>query len=306
MILASSFQILTLATINNSRRISIGVLLIALTSCGLLPPNDSRLSQQMSSSLEDNNLREAYDAYEKLSTEQKQSDSTQKLYKQLKTNIALTRDRIEKLANEAIQKDDWKLASELYNAQSPLIAIDEAFQKNYQTFLSKMSIRKEPIQNEFLIVKAEYLIKKRKMERAIAKLDPFDANNELQLEETKRESKAISKLLLSQGLEAFHNDDITTARKLIPLAKALYNNKTARKATRVLEKSVRPMADYITKLTDYGTQLYGTENYQNALEIWDTILYLDPNNEKIIANKERTLKVLESLEKIKQDSELTE
>lgn len=305
MTLASSFLISKQATIN-IRGISICAFLLTLASCGLLPPNDSRLSQQMSSSLENNNLREAYDAYNELSTEKKQTDATKKLYQQLTQNIGLTRDRIESLANEAIQKGDWKLASELYNAQVPLIAIDDAFQKNYQAFLSKMATRKEPIKSDFLIVKAEYLIKKRKMERAIAKLDPFDASNELQLEETKKESKAISKLLLSQGLEAYHNDDITTARTLIPLAKALYNNKTARKATRVLEKSVRPMEDYITKLTEYGTQLYGTEKYQNALEIWDTILYLDPNNEKIIANKERTLKVLDSLEKIKQDSEPTE
>jgi hypothetical protein len=286
----------------SSRGYFIVALLLALSSCVVMPLNNAQVSQQMRSSLDNNKLREAYNAYSKLSAEEKQKNATVKMYQQLTKNISLTRVRVKKLANEAIQKDNWSQASKLYNAHIPIIAIDDAFQKDYQQFVSKMAIKKRPFKNELLISKAEYLILRREMERAIFQLDPFDAGIELQLDQTKKEVKATSKLLLSQGLDAYHNSDITMARKLIPLAKALYNDKTARIATDELEESVRPIEVYITKLTEYGTQLYSNERYKNSLEIWDAILYLDPNNKKVVANKERTLKVLLSLEKIKQES----
>ncbi len=62
------------------------------------------------------------------------------------------------------------------------------------------------------------------------------------------------------------------------------------------------MEEYIEKLTEYGTKLYSNEEYNGALEIWDEVLYLDPNNEKVKANKERTEKVLQTLEKIKKEN----
>lgn len=276
------------------------VFMLTLSGCSLIPPNNGQLKQDMTTNLERNELRSAYNNYQRLSSAAKKQPDIIKLHQRLLQKIAQRRDNTVQQARLAADQGDWPKASGLYDAQRELIAIDEAFKQQYQRFVKSIELQKAPVRNDFLIIEAQYLIEKRAMLRRINQIDPYDRENKTALADTEQQAKTISKLLLAQGLEAFQDNNINIARKLIPLAQALDNSKTVRKATRVLEKLTRPMEDYIAKLTDYGTELYSNEDYSNAYEIWEVILYLDPNNEKVQANKERTLKVLESLEKIKQ------
>ncbi len=278
------------------------LMLLCISGCALLPKTDAELEQEMATKLANNELRAAYDTYGKLSNNGKQTEAVIQYHQQLKQKISAIRTATEQQANQAIRNSDWKNASNLYHKQLALIVTDPTFQKSYQDFQKKLEHQKAPLKNSFLVVKANYLIEKRKMERLIQKLDPYDNDNENQLEITKQEARSVSKKLLAQGLEAVKNNDIAKARTLIPLAKRLVNNKTARKATQTLEKLTKPMEEYIEKLTEYGTKLYSNEEYNGALEIWDEVLYLDPNNEKVKANKERTEKVLQTLEKIKKEN----
>ncbi len=286
-----------------SRNLSLLFVLCCITGCALLPENNINLAQVMARNLKEGDLRTAYDIYQLLSAEEKSSPEIVKHHKTLQRKIRLVQDKTQKQADQAIALGDWKSAGAAYREQILLIEASSDFRKHYQGFLEKLEQRKRPLNNDLLLVRAQYLLKKREAESAIYRLDPKDERNARQFEQTKAESVLVSKRLLTQGLDAIRSNDISGARQFIPLAQQLSNTRSAKKAMQTLEEITNPLGDYIDKLTERGTDLYSKEDYNGALEIWLDILYLDPNNTKVQASRERTEKVLQSLNQIKREND---
>jgi tetratricopeptide (TPR) repeat protein len=284
------------------RRAIYCLLLFVLGSCAIiLPPDNDEVARQLTEQLNNRELVNAHRLYQSLSTTQQNYPAVIQQQQRLQQQLTAIRANTEQQANQAMAEGEWRKAANIFHAQLPLIKIDDAFHTSYAQFLQKIDQQKLPTLNNFLLIEAEYLIEKRKMLRLIEQIDPHDSTNNQQLADTEQAAKTVSKQLLTLGMDAVKTNNINSARILIPLAQALDNSKTVRNASRVLEQLTTPLADYIAKLTDYGTELYSNEDYKNAFEIWEVILYLDPNNIKVKANRDRTEKVLQSLEKIKQD-----
>lgn len=295
-------------------RIAIITILAVLSACSTLEQSnetlvkpltsilksDSTIAGTMANHINQGELRSAYDVYNSLFELQKKREAIHKKYLELQRHIDTVRVNTENAAEHAIQKNDWKQAVDLYQNQTSLIEINPAFKTSYNNFLSRQKKAIQQLDNSFIIVRAEYLIKELPVSRRAIILDPYNAEKNRQLKSTEKEAKEIANLLLQSGVKAIRKRDIPTARKLIPLAKQLDNNKAVSRASRALDRMTRPLDEHIEKLIEQGTQLYSDEQYALALEKWNEILFLDPNNEKITANRERTEKVLQSLEDLKQ------
>ena len=278
------------------------LILMCMTGCSLLYKNSIDPILRLEKNINKNDLLTSYDIYEKLSKQEKSSPSVKKLHRALQQKVRVIRNRTVEDANLAISQGDWKRAGDLYHAQMALIDLNPEFRKSYQQFQQDLDLKKKPLSSDFLLAKAQYLVKKLQMEAEIHRLDPYDEDNETQLRASQKEAKRLSKQLLALGLKAVRTRDVATARQLIPLAQTLADNKSSRKAAQTLEKLTQPMEEYIEALSDRGTSLYSSEDYEGALEMWMEVLYLDPNNKKIQANKERTEKVLHSLDRIMQEN----
>ncbi len=284
------------------------LLVLLLSSCALLQNNDTEITIEsgndpeimMTMLLKKGDNRAAYDLYNDLSQEEKSGQRINKKYLDLQKNIATIRKNTEKTVEHAIRKGEWKQAIDLYNNQMALIEIDDAFKQNYSRFVRRHQLAIRTLNDSFLIVRAEYLIKELALIRASFKLDPYNSEKQQKLQSTEEESKEIAKQLLEFAVKAIREKDIATARALIPLAKQLHNNKAVTRASRALEKITGPFDEHIDNLIEQRTQRYRNEQYTKALEKWNEILFLDPNNAKIVTIRERTKKILQSLEDLKQ------
>jgi tetratricopeptide (TPR) repeat protein len=279
------------------------ILCIALfaTGCALLQKTDRQLGNEIAFHINDGNYAKAYYSYNRLSDKEKNGKAVKKRFKQLQSKITKIRETTNQTASQAIEKGDWKKATTAYKKHEDLIEVDTQFRENYNLFVRQHEREKEKLNNNFLIVRADYLIKKMEIMQSTLKIDPYNLDIKDQIHDIKEESILISAQLLKLGVKAIRDNDISTARKLIPLAKQLDASKEANKASAVLGKITRPLDKYITRLTNKGNRLYSDEEYKKALEVWNDILFLDPNNKKVQANLERTEKVLESLKKIKRN-----
>ena len=286
-----------------SRKVMLAGYIALVSSCttytALLDP---ALERNLDRYLSDNKLREAYDTYQAMSEVGKSDPAIRKKFQQVQLSIALVRIEVERVATEAIAAGEWAEAHGAYLEYQDLMETSPAFTKNYQQFLVRLDAKKADMSRDYLVARAEYLVEKLAAERSIVQLDPYDLANKSDLVATEREARQLSKQLRLQGLDAVEGNDIHTARRVIPLARALDDSASVREAERALERATRPMEEYIVRLSDYAKRLYSQEDYVNALEIWEVVLYLDPGNAQVQANRERTLKVLQSLDNIKQSS----
>jgi tetratricopeptide (TPR) repeat protein len=283
----------------------IGIIILVLlfiSGCALQQKSDRQTGDQIAYHMNKGNYSKAYNIYSGLSEKEKNGKTVKKKFKQLQAKITKIKETTEQAADQAIEKGDWKKAIDVYKKQEALIEVDAVFKESYNRFVKRHEREKKEANNDFLIVRADYLIKTLQIKQSSHKVDPYDSEIEDQIDDIKEESVSISRQLLELGTKAIHDNDISTARKLIPLAKQLDDNKEVTRASKVLEKITKPLDKYIVRLTEKGTRLYSDEEYKKALEVWNDVLYLDPNNKKVQANRERTNKVLESLEKIKQEN----
>lgn len=275
-----------------------------LFACAYIPGSDVVAARTMENYLARGNLWAAHNYYQGLDESRKQSPAVTEKFKKFNTELAKIRKMTVNKADLAVRKSDWKQAIDLYQDQIHLIEIDASFDNSYQNFLKRLAREKTALSDGFIVTRAQYLIKAIPIMKSEGKLYPYDLEKQQALAMVLEEAKDISSRLLELGVAAMRKKDIVTASSLLPLAKQLHNNKDTQKANRTLEKLSESFDKHITRLTDEGMQLYSLERYRDALDKWNEILYLDPENEKIQDHKTRTEKVLQSLEELKKQQSL--
>ncbi len=279
------------------------LLLTTLSACAFLPGNDARSAKVIENHLTAGNIWAASEYYQGLQEFQKQGVAVSQVHVIINTRLSGIREKTTHAADVAIRKSDWKTAIDLYQEQMPLIEIDKAFNKRYQRFLKQLQREKNSLRDNFIVTRAEYLIKAIPVMIVDQQLNPYNTKKEQHLNDVKQESTEIASRLLLLGVNAMRKKNIATARTLIPLARQLDNNKATAKANKALSTLTESFDEQLEKLVDEGTQLYSKEQYGDALEKWNEVLYLDPENDKVKDHKERTQKVLQSLEELKQQQQ---
>lgn len=275
-------------------------LLTTLCACAFLPGNDTRSASVLENHLATGNVWAAIKYYNGLQEFQKQGIEVSRVNAILNAKLSDVRKQTINAAEVAVSKSDWKKAIDLYQEQMPLIEIDEDFNTNHQKFLAQQQRAKNSLRDSFIVTRAEYLVKAIPVMITDQQLNPYDSQKRQQLNDVKQESKDIANRLLELGVNAMRKKDIATARTLIPLAKQLDDNKATARASKTLSTLTKSFDEQLEKLIDEGTQLYSKEQYDDALEKWNEVLYLDPENDKVKDHKARTQKVLQSLEALKQ------
>jgi tetratricopeptide (TPR) repeat protein len=276
------------------------LLLSTLCACASLPGNDTRSASVIENYLTTGNIWAAIEYYNGLQESQKQGTAVSEVHTRLVSKLSNVRTETINAAEAAVKKSDWKKAIDLYEEQMHLVEIDKDFEASYQNFLKRQQRAKNNLRDSFIVTRAEYLVKAIPVMITDQQLNPYDQKKEQHLKDVKQESTEIASRLLELGVSAMRKKELATARTLIPLAKQLDDNKATTKANKTLSTLTRSFDDHIKKLIDEGTELYSKEQYSNALEKWNEVLYLDPENEKVKDHKTRTQKVLQSLEELKQ------
>lgn len=275
------------------------LLLTTLSACVFLPGNDNYSARVIENHVAAGNIWAASEYYKGLQKSQKQGLAVIRAKETLNTRLSDIHKKTINAAETAIKKSDWKQAIDLYREQMLLIKIDEAFNTSYQTFLKRQQRVTNSLRDSFIVTRAEYLIKAIPVMITDQQLNPYNIQKEKHLNDVKQESKEIASRLRELGVNAIGKKDIATARTLIPLAKQLNDNKATARASKMLSALTKSFDEHIDKLIDEGTQLYSKEQYADALEKWNEVLYLDPGNEQVKDHKARTQKVLQSLEELK-------
>lgn len=276
------------------------LLLILLGACAFLPGKDDYSARVIENHVAAGNIWAASEYYNGLRESERQGVAVSRAKATLNTRLADIRKKTVDAATAAIGKSDWKQAIDLYREQRLLVKMDKDFDASYQQFLKRQQRATQRLRDSFIVTRAEYLIKSIPVMIADLQLDPYNIQKEKQLNDVNRESTEIANRLRELGVDAMKKKDIATARKLIPLAKQLDDNKATAHASKTLATLTQSFDEHIEKLVDQGTRLYSKERYDEALEKWNEVLYLDPENDKVKDHKARTQKVLQSLEELKQ------
>lgn len=275
------------------------LLLTLLSGCAFLPGTDGRSARIIENHVAAGNIWAASEYYNNLEEQQKQGTAVSIAKEKLNARVADIRKKTIDSAAIAINKSDWKEAINLYREQMLLIKMDDDFHSSYQKFLEKKQHATNTLRDSFIVTRAEYLIKAIPVMISDQQLNPYNIRKEKHLNDIKQESKEVANRLLELGVNAMKKNDIATARTLIPLAQQLDDNKATVQASKMLSALTKSFDDHIEKLVDEGTQFYSKEQYGAALEKWNQVLYLDPENDKVQDHKARTQKVLRSLEELK-------
>ncbi|MDH5785440.1 MAG: hypothetical protein OEZ16_07500 [Chromatiales bacterium] len=281
------------------------ILFIALLSsgCAIFQVDDGSLEHSMAAAIERGDYRQAHDYYSQMSEQARRKKSVRNQSARLHRELESIREKTQKESRNAIAIGDWKKAIDLYRKHEYLIEIDKEFEKNYREFNARHGAASKQLQTQLLVVTAKYLVEATRLQRDNVRVSPYSSTYKWQLWELEREAKGIADELIAGGELAIKENDISTARKLIPLAHQLGKSTKTATLTRKLEDLIKPISNYVDDLMQKANHYYSDERYEEALALWDEILEFDPNNQDIQAQRQRTITVLDSLKRIEHENE---
>lgn len=277
-------------------------LLILLSGCTLIPRSDSELSGAMATSLESGDYRQAHDHYSRLSKAAREEKRVKQLYRKLRQAIASIRTKTRQESMAALASGDWKRALDLYRDREELVEIDRAFEQDYRDLTARQRAAARKLNIELLALTADYLIEAIRVRKNSVRISPYDYYLPRELDDLEYEAQAISEQLLEYGRTAIDEKDIATARRLIPLAGRLDRNPESKRLAQQLDRLLEPLGQHVEDLIRQANQLYNSEQYQEALTLWNEVLEIDPNNREVRQQRERTLTVLDSLKRIEHEN----
>jgi len=152
------------------------------------------------------------------------------------------------------------------------------------------------------VTRAGSLEKILQIRQSISELDPYSYMKKIKLSLLNSEIESIAYELLEHGVKALEDNEISIAKRTLPLALRLHESKEIKAANRRLEKLSKSMGGSLHDLMNKGAELYGQERYEEAIVIWQQVLLLDPENTEIKANLERAQRVIENLERLKKSN----
>ena len=205
-------------------------------------------------------------------------------------------------ARSCVEKVDWKGAIDAYEEALPKLPETSVVYQEYEAFNKKLQRYIYELEIKALVTRASSLVKIMKIRQSISKYDPYSNMKKFKLYLLTGEAEDVAEELLEHGLIAIEERHYPIAKRTLPLALRLYQSEEIKLANKRLDKITRSMAETINIIINKGVELYGKEQYEEAIVIWQQVLLMDPENSVAKANLTRAKRVIKSLKRLKRES----
>ena len=202
----------------------------------------------------------------------------------------------------SVEQGDWKTAIDIYDDALDRLPKSSIVFREYESFKELKQRYIYELEIQALVTRAGSLEKILQIRQSISELDPYSYMKKIKLSLLNSEIESIAYELLEHGVKALEDNEISIAKRTLPLALRLHESKEIKAANRRLEKLSKSMGGSLHDLMNKGAELYGQERYEEAIVIWQQVLLLDPENTEIKANLERAQRVIENLERLKKSN----
>ncbi|MDH5612368.1 MAG: hypothetical protein OEY66_07940 [Gammaproteobacteria bacterium] len=277
-------------------------LLVNLAGCAFLETNKKKASDIVEQLMQDNEFVSAIFYLDSLPDAISSSKELSEKRKVLTQAMHVYEDKVLAKVKLPVEQGNWKVAIDIYEDALARLPKSSIVFREYESFNELKQRHIYELEIQALVIRAGSLEKIMKIRQSISELDPYSYIKKIKLSLLNSEIESIAGELLEHGVKALEDNEIAIAKRTLPLALRLYDNKEIEAANKRLEKLSKSMGGPLQDLINKGAELYGQERYEEAIVIWQQVLLLDPENTEIKANLERTQRVIENLERLKKSN----
>ncbi|MDH5387847.1 MAG: hypothetical protein OEY06_05315 [Gammaproteobacteria bacterium] len=278
------------------------ILLLNLTGCAFLETSEKRANININKLIKENEFAAAISYMDNLpdpiSNKKKIKKNRTRIIKSMHAYEEKTLARI----NSFVEKSNWKAVIDIFSVALQKLPEESVVFREYKTFKETRNRHIYELEIQALVVRGNSLEKIVELSHSILESDPYNSSKKRKLYLSTSEAKNIAEELLEHGIKAIENNEISIAKRTLPLALRLYKSKEIEIANKQLEKLSKSMSEPLQDLINKGAELYGQEHYEEAIIIWQQVLLLDPENNDIKSNLERTQRVIENLKRLKKSN----